>query len=174
MEVQRSVGGLVNLNLGCGEFPAPLPWINLDRGDEGPKPDVVCDFRDGIPYPNGSVARVYCGHVLEHLCLPDEFNCLVGEIGRVLAPGGVLGVVGPDVGRAVRLKFDAEIVHGAKFGAHRWPGDEHQWLSTGKRTASLLRGLGWSVRTFPVEEMPDLWPVTSRAGWQFALEASRV
>jgi predicted SAM-dependent methyltransferase len=49
-----------------------------------------------LPFPDGSVAAVYASHVLEHL-YREEGQRLVKESYRVLAQGGILRVVVPDL-----------------------------------------------------------------------------
>ncbi len=46
-----------------------------------------CDFDKGIPLPDAAIDIVICSHVLEHLPRP-EFT--IGEIARILRPGGML------------------------------------------------------------------------------------
>ncbi|MCU0307192.1 MAG: class I SAM-dependent methyltransferase [Thermoleophilia bacterium] len=54
----------------------PGRGLPVDRGD-----------LHALPYPDGAFDAVVCGEVLEHL---DDDRRAIGEIARVLAPGGVL------------------------------------------------------------------------------------
>jgi SAM-dependent methyltransferase len=45
------------------------------------------DLRSGLPYTTGSIQGIICSEVLEHLLDPAT---AIAELGRVLAPGGVL------------------------------------------------------------------------------------
>jgi len=157
----------VRLNLGSGDQPAPPPWINIDIA-EGCHPDLVADCRV-LPFATGVAERVYCGHFLEHLPLP-EVGPMLREVARVLNPvAGQLCVVGPDCDRA--LLFDPETALGALWGAHRWEGDEHRWACTEDRLLRLIReAVPWAVAV-PIAEVPDDWPVVSRIGWQCAILA---
>ena len=56
----------------------PLPGVNL-----------VCDLAQGLPLVSGSVDEVYCVHVLEHI---RDLKGIMGEIHRVLKPGGLLKI----------------------------------------------------------------------------------
>ena len=47
----------------------------------------LCDVEEGIPYPDAAFDLVVAAEVLEHLIYPEK---VVGEIYRVLKPGGVL------------------------------------------------------------------------------------
>jgi predicted SAM-dependent methyltransferase len=160
------------LNLGCGDFPAPPPWVNVDTTPDL-NPDVVADLRH-LPFPDGAAERVYCGHVLEHLPLEAVVPAL-REVARVLDPRGVLCVVGPDCDRA--LAFDRETAADCLWGGHRWPGDEHRWACTEERLVRLVTEamlpamMGYAV---PIAQVPDHWPVVSRIGWQCAVIAAAV
>ncbi|GJL79618.1 MAG: hypothetical protein NPINA01_26070 [Nitrospinaceae bacterium] len=56
----------------------PLPGVNL-----------VCDITRCLPFKSGSVDAIFCIHVLEHV--PD-LKGIMGEIYRVLKPGGILKI----------------------------------------------------------------------------------
>lgn len=63
--------------------------------------DYLIDFRNQkMPFPNASVAIVYCSHMIEHLsddCTADIF----AEVYRILKPGGIFRVVCPDLEKAL-------------------------------------------------------------------------
>jgi predicted SAM-dependent methyltransferase len=62
-----------------------------------PMADVhVQDIRRPLGFPAASFDAVYANHVLEHLT-PEEGRKFVGEIHRVLKPGGICRVVVPDL-----------------------------------------------------------------------------
>jgi SAM-dependent methyltransferase len=89
------------LDLGCGAggsvdvFRARDPdvrWIGLDvpgspEASERTRTDASFVTFDGssMPFANGSFDLVYCKQVLEHVRRPEP---LLGEVHRVLAPGG--------------------------------------------------------------------------------------
>ena len=106
------------LDVGCGEMPfrnclpADVAYTGIDvpqaaafamRGS-----DAVIPF-DGrsIPFPDASFDTVLCTEVLEHAASPRQ---LVGEIERVLKPGGTLIATVP---------FSAR-VHYAPYDFHRF------------------------------------------------------
>ena len=92
MEVHR-------LNWGCGDHPQP-GWINSDvRGIDGV--DVCCDIRSGLPLDSDSIDYIVSIHALPELPYPDLVPAL-GELRRVLKPGGVLRLGLPDLERAIR------------------------------------------------------------------------
>lgn len=75
------------LNIGCGKTRIPGS-IGLDRVKIDDFVDVVHDL-DLIPYPfaNNYFDEVHMYHVLEHLHSPVD---KIGEMHRILKPGGVL------------------------------------------------------------------------------------
>ena len=124
------------LHLGCGTT-APAGWINLDgswnaRLAKHPRlrsvlktlrlvprreaeiawsPDVLIhDVRKPLPFPEGSISEIYTAHMLEHLYFTEALRVLK-ECHRVLAPGGVLRVVVPDL-RAIVMEYLGESVIG--------------------------------------------------------------
>lgn len=56
----------------------------------------IHDVRRPLPFPDGSAAAIYASHVFEHLYF-QEARTLIVESFRVLANGGVLRVVVPDL-----------------------------------------------------------------------------
>lgn len=125
-------GALPRLNLGCGSI-APAGWVNVDGSwaawlarhpwlgsllkglgiyeeDPGTSPWPVGirihDVRKPLPFRDGSFAAVYASHLVEHLHLEETLR-LLSECRRVLAPGGVLRVVVPDLKAMVREYAEA-------------------------------------------------------------------
>src|SRR5260221_7398704 len=116
----------LRLNLGCGLLTHPS-WVNVDgswnaRLARHPilrrvlcslgilptekatvpwSPDIfVHDIRKPLPFPDCSADAVYASHVLEHLYREQGQN-LIREAFRVLAPGGVVRVIVPDLNNIV-------------------------------------------------------------------------
>ena len=88
------------LNVGCGtRFHAA--WANLDIVPAGPGVRQH-DLRTLLPFKAGEFAAVYHSHVLEHLPHSQALPFL-RECHRVLAPGGILRVVVPDLETIARL-----------------------------------------------------------------------
>lgn len=87
------------LNLGCGTDIRP-GFVNVDSAAL-PGVDVVHDLRElPLPFADTSFREVVCQDVLEHL----DYAPLLGEIHRVLRPGGRVVVRSPHfTSRAVYL-----------------------------------------------------------------------
>jgi SAM-dependent methyltransferase len=87
------------LNLGCGTDIRP-GFVNVDSAALAGV-DVVHDLNVlPLPFEDGSFVEVVCQDVLEHL----DYAPLLGEVHRVLAPGGRVRIRSPHfTSRAVYL-----------------------------------------------------------------------
>ena len=101
-EIERREGEVVIADIGCSRghgklFVGDLPktrWVgldlNMDRGvlrECGYSELHQCDFDKPLPLAENSVDIVVFSHVIEHLLRPE---LTVGELSRILRPGGVL------------------------------------------------------------------------------------
>jgi hypothetical protein len=179
------------LNVGCGPHRAPRPWHNVDRvrREGNTEPDEVVG--DTLPYPDGTVTRLYAGHILEHVPLPGVAALLADWI-RVMHDSGHLAVVGPDVNRALELfrtgrlgrdELWERMEHGTTTSLEAWrrlygatdidPHARHHWNCIPERVIALLETAGFEkVREIPIAS-PELndWPLVGRAEDQFAVLA---
>ena len=101
------------LNVGCGRR-YDRRWVNLDLASRDASV-VQYNINKGIPFADGVFDAVYHSHVLEHL-KPDQGERLLQECYRVLAPGGVLRIVVPDLETIARLYLQKH--------QQAWSGDE--------------------------------------------------
>ena len=103
------------LHIGCGE--ALLDgWVNIDVY---PAP-LAMNVLWGLPFADGSARCVFVSHLLEHLFYPRDVQPFLKEVRRVLAPGGVLRVVVPDIEQCI----EAYVNNDRSFFASRretWP-----------------------------------------------------
>lgn len=89
------------LHLGCGARLI-AGWLNIDlEKDATAEPDeshkfMAYDLRNGLPFGEASVDRIFSEHFFEHLTRHDAFR-LLRECHRVLTPGGVIRVSVPDL-----------------------------------------------------------------------------
>lgn len=157
----------LHVNLGCGPFPAGS-WVNVDA-QPLPGVDVVATASD-LPFDAHTVGLMYAGHVFEHMTYLDQLPKALAEIRRVLAFDAVLMVVGPDLNAAL-YRFPAEVPgimptdpDGADPAAHSWP-------CTAPMMRAALEHAGFTTAEMGIDEVPEPWPVVSRIGWQFAIEA---
>jgi len=84
------------LHIGCGKNPLD-GWINIDVY---PAP-LAMNVLWGLPFADGSVQYVFVSHLLEHLFYPRDVKPFLAEVLRVLAPGGVVRVVVPDIEQCI-------------------------------------------------------------------------
>jgi SAM-dependent methyltransferase len=131
-EMCGSLSGLV-LDIGCAErkprafLPDEADYVGLDYFDTatawyGTRPDVFGDAQQ-LPFGSESVDHVLLMDVLEHIPEPDL--CL-GEIHRVLKPGGTL---------SMQIPF--------MYPVHDDPLDFHRWTRSGLQRAA--RSAGFAV-----------------------------
>ena len=91
--------GRVRVHLGPGQRNYLQGWINVDANMFTGKCDVWADMSQGLPFRDASVDAIYSHHVIEHL--PD-LAAHFAEMFRVLKPGGVIRVGGPNGDAAMR------------------------------------------------------------------------
>ncbi len=77
--------------------------------------DFVADCTNLTVLAGGSVDEAYASHVLEHLNYVEELPRALGEIFRVLKPGGCLRVSVPDLQLLCRLFLDNRFGIGARY-----------------------------------------------------------
>jgi predicted SAM-dependent methyltransferase len=82
----------ISLEIGAGAKKGQNGWVTLDIN---PNSDIYWDLTMGLPFPTGSIQRIYASHVLEHFTL-REIQKLLNECLRVLIPGGHFSVCVPN------------------------------------------------------------------------------
>jgi predicted SAM-dependent methyltransferase len=163
-----SVGG-IKINIGCG-LSGIAGWENLDNSPTiwvsripllnrllktpaWPRDVRRYDVRKGLPYADGSVRYVYSSHTFEHFTY-NESLAIAKECLRVLAPGGILRIVVPDLSLIVREYLaDAgaqaaqtflsrlSLNHSLQDFVH--PGSNHSQMFDAKLLLHLLREAGF-------------------------------
>lgn len=86
------------VHLGPGQKKYIPGWVNCDANIFTGKADRWVDLRNALPFKEGRVAALYSHHVIEHL--PDV-DAHMRDAFRVLQPGGVYRVAGPDLDVAI-------------------------------------------------------------------------
>lgn len=108
-------------------------WTNLDIV-YAPGVNVLGDGLE-LPFKTGSCEVVHCIHVLEHLTR-DKYSTMVGEMHRVLEPGGHLYVEVPDFQGTVQnltAAFEQGNIEGIRlwttsiYGKSERAGMSHHW-----------------------------------------------
>lgn len=86
----------LRLHIGCGGQLLE-GWINVDVH---PAP-LALNVLWGLPFGSGSVDYIFVSHLLEHLFYPRDVKPFLAELRRVLAPGGVVRIVVPDIEQCI-------------------------------------------------------------------------
>ena len=174
------------LNVGCGPFRAPEPWVNLDVVDnDNTHPDIVVSAHRPLGlFSTETIERVYLGHILEHVPW-DEVPRFLSDVMRALRPGGEIAVVGPDVERAIHLWHGgvvgwdivtASLEHESpQYDLGAWPEARHWWNCTEARVVGALT-LGGFVDVLPqsvTAEALNGWPVVAFTQHQCAVTARK-
>lgn len=89
----------VRVQFGPGQRHYLEGWINVDANMFTARCDVWADISGRLPFREASVDAVYSHHVIEHL--PD-LQAHFQEMFRILKPGGVFRVGGPNGDAAMR------------------------------------------------------------------------
>ena len=97
-EQDQAAGGVRRLHWGCGEWATP-GWINSDIKQTSGV-DIVADIRDGLPLESDSIDYAVSVHALPEIPFTELVPTL-GELRRVLKPGGVLRLSLPDLDKGI-------------------------------------------------------------------------
>jgi SAM-dependent methyltransferase len=185
---------VLRLNVGCGST-VPDTWTNIDNSptmwlaqrpvlwslarrlgmvpaDMADAPRwasrvMIADAVRGLPFPSGSVAAIYASHFLEHLFREDAVRFL-REARRLLAPGGRIRLVVPDLACLVELYRQARAAGDERAaddlfdnlwvvdkGLARYPAwfrplkaflrtDVHRWMYDPDSLTAILREQGFT------------------------------
>lgn len=105
-------GREVKLDLGGGYSAGRNGWINVDVSAEA---DLFWDLRHGIPFPDGTVDRLYSSHLFEHLTY-GQGQALLAECMRVLKAGGSFSIVVPNARMYIEAYMGAQDLPDEYFG----------------------------------------------------------
>jgi SAM-dependent methyltransferase len=86
----------LKLHIGCGRGHLQ-GWVNIDVF---PAP-LAMNVLWGLPFADQSARHVFVSHLLEHLYYPNDVGPFLAELRRVLAPGGVVRFVVPDIAQCI-------------------------------------------------------------------------
>lgn len=162
------------INIGCGPFRAPKPWVNLDVVHiEGHiEPDTVVSSIWPGTWGLTGVKKVYMGHVLEHIQW-ELVTLFLEQVLDICEVGAEIAIVGPDIRKfAAKWKHDQlswEDVMGALENhtsfqpAGTWDGARHQWNCYEQRLVDVATHAGLGAVNAVRVNNKELagWPVTS-------------
>ena len=89
------------IELGAGDKKGKNGWVTIDIHKNS---DIYWDLKNGIPFPNSSISKIYSSHFFEHLSF-NETHLLLEECKRVLVDGGVFSICVPNA----RIYIDAYV-----------------------------------------------------------------
>jgi len=138
------------------------------------------DLSRRFRFPDAYFECVYSSHVLEHLH-PDVAEHCLREVHRILAPGGIVRVVVPNLDGLV-ARYDPTDPEPFLYGLYQGRGsntvggsERHWWHYNAGSLGALLRATGFSeIRSCAYREgrMPDVETVDNREGSLF-MEATK-
>lgn len=118
LERIRNAGLLQDLKLHVGSGTGRLQgWVNIDLYPA----DLSINVNRPLPFADSSARLVFASHILEHLYYPGAALRFLAECRRVLAPGGRLRLVVPDIEKYIKAYAEQD---DAFFAARRrtWQG----------------------------------------------------
>ena len=132
------------LNIGAGAAKIE-GYINMDI-DESCKPDIVHDFRKGIPYPSNHFDEIVMFHCVEHI-EKKYHEALFLEVKRVLKPDCDFILTFPDFAKCAQNWLDnkqgmREFWEATIYGRQLYPSDYHVCACTVDGMARKLSRLG--------------------------------
>lgn len=100
---------MVKLNFGCGHVKFD-GWVNVDM-DPAVRPDVLVDLGATLPFRDGVASHIHSEDFVDQLELDHGYR-FFRECHRLLAPGGVMRILTPDLGKLVGYycRGDRELV----------------------------------------------------------------
>lgn len=96
----------IRVHLGPGQENYLDGWINVDANMFTGRCDMWLDLRNRLPFSDDAVDAAYSHHVIEHL---PELRRHFADVFRILKPGGVYRVGGPNGDSAVRKFTEGDI-----------------------------------------------------------------
>ncbi len=162
--------GEIGLELGSGGRKGHGSWITVDVAMGC---DVYWDFRDGLPFSDNRVTRIYSSHLFEHLAF-DQAELLFKECLRVLVPNGLFSICVPDSRPYIEAYYtgvpDTEMepllthkpaVHGISkidyINYIAYMGGEHQYMFDQDNLVKRLSSVGFrDARARDYDESLDL------------------
>jgi len=124
------------------------------------KVDLFDAEKDRYPYPDGHFATVLCCELLEHL--PADPMFMMGEINRILRPGGHLVLTTPNIASIRALRAILDGYHPGFFPAYIRPAEpgaeveaRHAREYTPREIHNLLVDSGFAVERLETGEFRD-------------------
>ncbi|MEX1003135.1 MAG: methyltransferase domain-containing protein [Crocinitomicaceae bacterium] len=95
------------LELGGGERKGKGKWVTIDMTKNC---DLFLDILKGLPFPDGSVSKIYSSHFFEHFSF-KETQKILNECFRVLAPGGTISICVPNAKLYIEAYLNGKVLN---------------------------------------------------------------
>lgn len=159
------------INVGCGEFPKPEPWENIDVSAIVANPQYRIVRASAVDYDFTGATLVYAGHVVEHMTVP-EAKTFFRRVRGAAEDNHQLIVTVSALDRAYHASIqgglDINALQEFVFGGRRWCGDEHQSAWRVRDLFLELEGAGYNK----VGEWHDCPHLAAQVPWQVCLRAA--
>jgi Methyltransferase domain len=146
----------LRLNLGAGHI-ALTDFVNIDMR-ELPGIDVVAPI-DNLPFEPSSVDEIFSSHTLEHFPEEQLKRQLLPYWVGLLAPGGTLRAIVPDIGAMIEACAKGTIpfaqFRDVAYGGQEYVGDFHHNGFTPESLRGLLRDVGLENVTLIAQGRPN-------------------
>jgi predicted SAM-dependent methyltransferase len=99
------------IEVGAGNKKGTNGWTTIDMTENC---DIFWDLRNGIPFPDESLKKIYSSHFFEHLSF-SETQKFLDECKRVLLPGGTFSICVPNSRLYIELYLKSDSIDRQKF-----------------------------------------------------------
>jgi len=166
------------LEIGCGEKPVRHDglWHTLDSRKLDTV-DIVADVNEALPVADEKYDGVYASFLMEHIRLP-KLRGFVGEVYRILKPGGVAIIITSNLYEQARVLIEKEekgevnddIIHMIFGGKPDFEENFHHSSLTPKFAIQLFREAGfYSLTIYEHPVAKQIWGKST----DFILEARK-
>lgn len=107
--------GEIFAELGSGDKKGEGGWVTIDISKNC---DIFWDLTKGLPFPDGSLTKIYSSHFFEHLSF-KEGQQLLDECRRVLVPGGTFSISVPNARLYIEAYLKSDSLDENTFFTHK-------------------------------------------------------
>lgn len=104
-------GQEIFIEIGAGNKKGKDGWTTIDVTENC---DIFWDLRNGIPFPDESIKKIYSSHFFEHLSF-KEGQLFLDECRRVLAPRGTFSICVPNAKLYIELYLNPDSISKERF-----------------------------------------------------------
>jgi predicted SAM-dependent methyltransferase len=101
----------IYVELGSGSKKGEGKWVTIDHVDGC---DIFWDLRNGLPFPDESITKLYSSHFFEHLTF-IEGQQFLDECLRVMIPGGIFSICVPNARLYIEAYLRSDTLDSSQF-----------------------------------------------------------